>query len=129
MPIEGFLIRLTAATGRQVRFGKLFFKRLYFANYDNLLFFCNPSKAAPPFPPQFQERPISENEEIRADKMPVVWATCPYRLNTDGEIQWLDSARTPEDAQWYDEKAQVEYERCVHMVHLMQIALDSSFVG
>ena len=116
VPVEGFLIRLTAATGRQVRFGKLFFKRLYFASHDNLLFFCSPSNATPPPPPQFQKRPASEDEEISTDEMPVMWASCPYRLNPEGNIQWLESARTAQETQWYDEKAHVEYDRCVAMV-------------
>jgi hypothetical protein len=123
VPIEGFLIRLTAATGRQVRFGKLFFKRLYFTSHDNLLFFCSPSKAAPPPPPQFQQRPTSEDEEISTNEMPVMWASCPYRLNPARKIQWLESAKTPDEAEWYDEKAQVEYDRCVKMVYSPLLAL------
>src|SRR5947207_5220225 len=108
VPVEGFLIRLTAATGRQTRFGKLVFKRLYFTSHDNLLFFCSPSKAAPPPPPKMHPVPSTEADDLEGtNDMPLMWATTPYRLK-DGKIQWLEEAKTPREVQWYDKKAQIE---------------------
>ena len=114
--MEGFLIRLTAANGRQARLGKLFYKRLYFTSHDNLLFFCSPAKAAPPPPPKTLQLPNTNNniEDISTD-MPLIWETTPYKLQ-DGQIQWLKDAKTPQDVTWYDEKAQIEHERCVQLV-------------
>ena len=123
VPVEGFLVRLTTATGRQTRFGKLFSKRLYFTSHDNLLFFCSPSNAVPPPPPKMYHLPNPQTEDVEAtDDMPLMWATTPYRLQ-DGNIQWLEDAKTPREVQWYDEKAQSEYERCVQLVSHLTIDL------
>jgi hypothetical protein len=123
VPVEGFLVRLTAATGRQTRFGKLFYKRLYFTSHDNLLFFCSPSDATPPPPPKMHHMRHSESEDLEAtNDMPLMWATTPYRLK-DGKIQWLEEAKTPMEVQWYDEKAQAEYKRCVQFVYPLTIDL------
>lgn len=117
IPVEGFLVRLTAATGRQVRFGKLFYKRLYFTSHDNLLFFCSPSEAAPPPPPKMHHMSNPDAEVGVTNDIPLMWATTPFRLK-DGKIQWLEECKTPREVQWYDEKAQIEYERCVQLVHI-----------
>jgi hypothetical protein len=117
VPIEGFLIRLTAANGRQARFGKLFYKRLYFTSHDNLLFYCSPAKAAPPPRPKMLQIPNSETDSDETKDMPLIWASTPYKLK-EGGIQWLEDSRSPREVQWYDEKAQIEYERCVQLVYL-----------
>ena len=115
VPVEGFLVRLTAASGRQARFGKLFYKRLYFTSHDNLLFFCSPANAAPPPPPKIYQVPDRESPIEETNELPILWANTPYRLK-DGKIQWLEEAKSPREAGWYDEKAQIEHERCVQLV-------------
>lgn len=117
VPVEGFLVRLTAANGRQARFGKLFYKRLYFTSHDNLLFYCSPAKAAPPPPPKMLQMPNSDGTTTEeTNDMPLIWASTPYKLN-EGNIQWLENSKSPREVQWYDEKAQIEYERCVQLVY------------
>jgi hypothetical protein len=115
VPVEGFLVRLTAASGRQARFGKLFYKRLYFTSHDNLLFFCTPAKAAPPLPPKLQNMHGPESAVEETNDLPLMWATTPYRLK-DGKVRWLEEAKSPREASWYDEKAHIEHERCVQLV-------------
>ena len=67
--------------------------------------------------------PNSESEDLETtNDMPLMWATTPYRLK-DGKIQWLEEAKSPKELQWYDEKAQIEYERCVQLVNLITIDL------
>ena len=56
-----------------------------------------------------------EAETDETNDTPLVWATAPYQLK-DGKIQWLEESKTPKEVQWYDEKAQIEYERCVQLV-------------
>src|SRR5271156_4440984 len=112
VPVEGFLVRLTAASGRHSRFGKLFYKRLYFTSHDNLLFFCSPAKAAPPPPPKIHNMPNPESAVEDTNDLPLMWANTPYRLK-EGKIQWFEEAKSPREVGWYDEKAQIEHERCV----------------
>lgn len=110
------MVRLTAANGRKAPLGKLFYKRLYFTSHDNLLFFCTPVKAVPPTPSKIHETPDQDPESSRgANDIPLIWANTPYRLE-DGMIQWLESAKSPSEVRWHDEKARIEYERCVQMV-------------
>ena len=117
--MEGFLVRLTSASGRQARFGKLSYQKLYFTSHDNLLFFCSPSKAIIPPPPNFRYSPNSGAAlQEETGNMPIIWASTPYILK-DSKIQWLEEAKTPAEAQWYDEQARSEYERCVHLVYLL----------
>jgi hypothetical protein len=67
--------------------------------------------------------PNSESEDLEAtSEMPLMWATTPYCLK-DGKIQWLEEAKTPREVQWYDQKAQIEYERCVQLVTPLTIDL------
>jgi hypothetical protein len=47
-PVEGFLIRLTSQKGNDQKFGKLFYKRLYFSTQNNYLLFLRPAKAKCP---------------------------------------------------------------------------------
>jgi hypothetical protein len=70
----------------------------------------------PPPPPKMHQMPTAEDsEEEESNEIPLMWTTTPYRLR-DGQIQWLEDAKSPREVQWYDEKAQIEYERCVHLV-------------
>jgi Pleckstrin homology domain len=91
-PVEGFLIRLTSAKGRQQRLGKLFFKRLYFTTHDRYLTYTRPAQALPPPPPQL---PMQSGSKIPSsnqitEKIPIVFNVKPYALS-DGEITWLKS--------------------------------------
>ena len=117
IPVEGILICLTAASGTHARFGRLSYQKLYITSHDNLLFFCSPTKAIPPLPlnVQYDTTPATESPEETPD-MPTLWMSAPYKLK-DGKIQWLEEAKSPGEASWYDKKAQTEYERCVHLVH------------
>ena len=106
-PVEGFLIRLTSQRGRVQRFGKMFFKRLYFASHNEFLFFCRPAKALPPPPPKL---PVTKGAKIPSasqivDKTPLIYAVNPFPLN-DGQLSWLKdgaSAREKHDQDAYDE--------------------------
>ncbi|KAA6414101.1 MAG: hypothetical protein FRX48_02463 [Lasallia pustulata] len=106
-PVEGFLIRLTSQRGRVQRFGKMFFKRLYFASHNEFLFFCRPAKALPPPPPKL---PVTKGAKIPSasqivDKTPLIYAVNPFPLN-DGQLSWLKegpSARGKHDQDAYDE--------------------------
>ena len=106
-PVEGFLIRLTSQRGRVQRFGKMFFKRLYFASHNEFLFFCRPAKALPPPPPKL---PVTKGAKIPSasqivDKTPLVYAVNPFPLN-DGQLSWLkdgNSAREKHDQDAYNE--------------------------
>jgi hypothetical protein len=115
VPIEGFLVRLTSANGKQARFGKLFYKRLYFTSHDHLLFYCSPAKAAPPPPPKFHIMTDPESPEPDTNDMPVMWSATPYKLH-HGKIQWLEDAKSQRQVEWYDAKAQIEHERCIQLV-------------
>jgi hypothetical protein len=61
--------------------------------------------------------PNSETESDETKDMPLIWASTPYKLK-EGGIQWLEDSRSPREVQWYDEKAQIEFERCVQLVYL-----------
>lgn len=106
-PVEGFLIRLTSQRGREQRFGKMFFKRLYFASHNEFLFFCRPSRALPPPPPKL---PVTKGAQIPSasqivDKTPLIYAVDPFPLQ-DGQLGWLKdgpSAREKHDQDAYDE--------------------------
>ncbi|KAK5412467.1 hypothetical protein LTR06_005437 [Exophiala xenobiotica] len=91
-PIEGFLVRLTSQKGVQQRFGKAFFKRLYFSTHNQFLMFNRPAKATPPHPPRLATiggRDIPSSNEI-IEKTPMMFDVEPYKLK-DGEVSWLTS--------------------------------------
>ena len=112
-PIEGFLIRLTSQKGHDQKFGKLFFKRLYFTTHSNYLLFLRPAKAQPPPPPKM---PMKENSKIPsskqiAEKIPLIYAVNPFPL-LDGNIAWLANDSTnAADRQRHDQDAHDEAER------------------
>ncbi|KAI9715562.1 MAG: hypothetical protein M1812_005866 [Candelaria pacifica] len=115
-PVEGFLIRLTSQRGRDQRFGKLFFKRLYFATHNQYLCFCKPAKALPPPPPKL---PMSQNSRIPTanqiiEKTPLIYAVKPYELN-DGEIAWLEGG-TSATREMHDQDAYEEAERKINTI-------------
>lgn len=91
-PIEGFLIRLTSQKGVQQRFGKAFFKRLYFSTHDQFLIFNRPAKATPPHPPRLTTiggNNIPSAHEI-AEKTPLMFDVEPFKVR-GGDISWLAS--------------------------------------
>ncbi len=91
-PVEGYLIRLTSQRGRMQRFGKMYFKRLYFTTHNQFLCYCRPAKAVPPPPPQM---PLSQNSKIPSasqiiDKAPLIFAINPFPVK-EGQIEWLNN--------------------------------------
>ncbi|THY58343.1 hypothetical protein D6C99_02237 [Aureobasidium pullulans] len=112
-PVEGFLIRLTSQKGNEQKFGKLFYKRLYFSTQNNYLLFLRPAKAKPPPPPKM---PMKENSNIPsakqiAEKIPLIYAVNPFPLLGD-TVAWLaGSANDAEDRKRHDRDAYDEAER------------------
>lgn len=89
-PVEGFLIRLTSAKGRQERRGRFFQKRLYFMMHDQFLCFCRPSRASPPVLPTPLDRGVAQCTPVEMAKgMPLIYSVTPYLLNQQGDIEWL----------------------------------------
>lgn len=110
-PLEGFLIRLTSQRGRVQRFGKMFFKRLYFFTHNQFLCYCRPAKALPPSPPKAslgKASKIPTATEI-TDQTPLVYAVNPFPIR-NGEIEWLRKGAATTIAR-ADEEAFVEAER------------------
>ncbi len=110
-PVEGFLIRLTSQRGRDQRFGKMFFKRLYFSSHNQFFCFCRPAKALPPPPPKL---PMKEGSKIPSasqivDKIPLIYAINPYPTDK-GRVTWLKSG-SPESREKHDLDAYDESER------------------
>ena len=93
-PIEGFLIRLTSQKGVHQRFGKTFFKRLYFLTNNQFLIFNRPAKSTPPHPPRLATisgRNIPSSHEI-VKATPMMFEVDPYSLSdTQSEVSWLES--------------------------------------
>ncbi|KAI9819332.1 MAG: hypothetical protein M1832_004037 [Thelocarpon impressellum] len=114
-PVEGFLIRLTSQRGRHQRFGRMFYKRLYFYTHDQFLCFCRPARALPPPPPKMPmhrgkdgtDPKVPRAEQI-SGKMPLIYELSPYDVR-DGTISWLRPGRSTQaeverrDADAYDE--------------------------
>lgn len=110
-PLEGFLIRLTSQRGRVQRFGKMFFKRLYFFTHNQFLCYCRPAKALPPPPPKTslgKASKIPTPTEI-TDQTPLIYAVNPFPVR-NGEIEWLRKGAATTIAR-ADDEAFVEAER------------------
>lgn len=113
-PIEGFLVRLTSQKGHVRRFGKMFFKRLYFSTHDQYLCYCRPALALPPPPPTLnitKDFKVPSAQEI-ISQTPVIFSVNPYPIN-QGEIDWLRHG-TSQSKQKHDLEAYKEAERKVH---------------
>lgn len=112
-PVEGFLIRLTSQKGNDQKFGKLFYKRLYFTTHNNCLMFLRPAKAQPPPPPKM---PMKDNSKIPsasqiAEKIPLIYAVNPFPM-LDGTVAWLaGTANDVADRKKHDQDAHDEAER------------------
>ena len=110
-PVEGFLIRLTSQRGRDQRFGKMYFKRLYFYSHNQHLYFCRPAKALPPPPPKLPMTPGSKIPSASqiVDKIPLIYAVNPYPVD-HGQLTWGVSG-TQESKEKHDLDAHDETER------------------
>lgn len=111
LPLEGFLIRLTSQRGMHQRFGKMFFKRLYFTTQNHFLVFCRPARTSPPHPPRLAtisgENVPSASEIV--EKTPLMFNIEPYPLE-DGQIKWLKSGNKSYVAR-HDREAYEEQQR------------------
>ncbi|KAI9681594.1 MAG: hypothetical protein M1829_000791 [Trizodia sp. TS-e1964] len=114
IPIEGFLIRLTSLKGRNQRFGRNFYKRLYYSTHNQFLCYCRPARGLPPPPPRLSfgngSRPPS-SRHITND-IPVIYDVDPYPLDEDKEISWMRS-NNQATLEKYDREAYTETERRV----------------
>lgn len=115
-PVEGFLIRLTSQKGSDQKFGKLFYKRLYFTTHNHYLLFLRPAKAAPPPPPKM---PMTENSKIPstkqiAEKIPLMYGVNPFAMH-DNTISWLSQKDAdPAEVRLHDRDALDEADRNVY---------------
>ena len=90
VPVEGFLVRLTSQKGRGRRFGKTFFKKLYFSTHDQFLCFTTPAKAIPPKSPKLPRATgagLPSASEI-VEKTPLIFGINPFPVQ-NGKIAWL----------------------------------------
>lgn len=112
-PLEGFLVRLTSQKGHVRRFGKMFFKRLYFSTNDQYLCYCRPALALPPPPPKLNLTKDLKIPSVRQiiNHTPVIFSVNPYPVS-QGEIEWLRYGRS-EIKQKHDAGAYKEAERKV----------------
>lgn len=113
-PLEGFLVRLSSQKSEEQRFGKLFFKKLYFSTHSQFLVFNRPGFADPPPPPKLPMRTdfkVPTSHEI-AEAIPLIYAVNPYALE-DNRVTWLASTN-PEalsNARTHDRDAADEHTR------------------
>lgn len=111
--VEGFLVRLSSQKGEEQRFGKLFFKKLYFSTHSQFLVFNRPGTADPPPPPKLPMRTdnkIPTSHEI-AEAIPLIFAVNPFPLESDGITHTWLSDKNPESLQTHDRDAADEHHR------------------
>ena len=115
-PVEGFLVRQTSQKGTHKRFGKTFFKRLYFSTHNNFLCFSEPGRAFPPKPPELHETDEAGLPRVSdiAKLVPLVYSVEPYPLK-DGNIAWL-SDNNLKRKQIHDQLAYEESERSLKLL-------------
>ncbi|KAA8895533.1 Pleckstrin homology domain-containing protein [Sphaerosporella brunnea] len=113
-PVEGFLVRLTSARGRGERLGRKFQKKQYWATHDQYLCYCRPGRAQPPPPPPPSSTP---------DGTPLIYGVAPYKLDENGEIEWLTNP-TPGPVEKKDEEAYLEAERKVNLMLMAEGFVD-----
>ncbi|KAF2719292.1 hypothetical protein K431DRAFT_286881 [Polychaeton citri CBS 116435] len=120
-PIEGFLIRLTSQHGHNKQYGKMLFKRLYFASQSQFLLFMRPAKARPPPPPKMPQRTdhgdVPSSKKIEA-ATPLSYEVDPYPLDADGKISWWDEEgiKPASDTEAHDQQAADEAQRNIDML-------------
>lgn len=120
VPMEGFLVRLTSQQGRITRYGKMFYKRLYFATHNQYLCYCRPAKALPPPPPKLilgSGSKIPSAQHI-VNHTPLIYAVDPYPI-TEGVIDWLKTG-TSATKRKHDRAAYKEAERTVNTLLLAE---------
>ena len=114
-PVEGFLVRQTSQKGTHKRFGKTFFKRLYFSTHNNFLCFSQPGKVLPPKPTELLEmnrEGLPQASEI-AKMVPLVYQVDPYPFQ-DGHIPWLADSFNRKKSR--DQLAYEESERSLRLL-------------
>ena len=129
-PVEGFLIRLTSQKGHVRRFGKMYFKRLYFASHNQYLCYCRPAKALPPPPPRSAS---SNNVKVPSaseivEKTPLIFAINPFPVQ-DGQIEWLRQTaamKKQQDADAYKEAERnietlLQAEGYINLSHVLRV--------
>lgn len=115
-PIEGFLVRQTSQKGRGKRFGKTFFKRLYFSTHNHFLCFSTPGKALPPKPPELlktAEGSLPQAAEI-AKQIPLIYSVDPFPIH-DGQISWTSESNSKRK-KLFDQLAYEESERSIRLL-------------
>jgi len=112
-PVEGFLIRLTSQTGKHQRLGRFFFKRLYFATFDQYLFFTRPGLAEPPSPPEKPQSDGRRNTQSLSDQIPIIYAVNPYPAE-NGQLKWASGSA--KSIQTHDATATNEARRKMDLV-------------
>lgn len=113
-PIEGFLIRLTSQKGQVKRYGKMFYKRLYFSTHNEFLCYTRPAKALPPPPPKLTlsgDNRIPSAHQI-VNRTPLIYPIDPYPTS-QGKISWLRHG-SPQSKERHDSEAYKEAERKVN---------------
>ena len=130
-PIEGFLIRLTTQKGRSQRFGKMFFKRLYFTTHNHYLCYCRPAKAMPPPPPTLaldERRNIPSATQI-VEHTPLIYAVNPFPLK-DSAVEWLqhkaDGPKHRHDHEAFQESERkvntmLQAEGYINLIHVARV--------
>lgn len=120
VPMEGFLVRLTSQQGRITRYGKMFYKRLYFATHNQYLCYCRPAKALPPPPPKLSLGSGSKIPSAQhiVNHTPLIYAVDPYPITEDA-IDWLNTG-TSATKQKHDQAAYNEAERTVNTLLLAE---------
>ncbi|KAI9726724.1 MAG: hypothetical protein M1834_008659 [Cirrosporium novae-zelandiae] len=110
-PLEGFLVRLTSQKGVRHRFGKMFYKRLYFSTNNEYLCFSRPARATPPPPPDL---PTELGDEVPSaveisKSTPLIYAVRPF-LPQNNKIPWLQNGSVA-SIRKHDKRAADEAER------------------
>lgn len=109
-PIEGFLSRLTTASGNEVHYLRTFYKVLYFSTFDNLLFFGKYYRGIPPVTTSQVEEDVNEH--------------CSYILNEMNHVEWLNSS----DFKQKDQKCLEEFLRRTMHVNKADSVIDLTLV-
>lgn len=135
-PVEGFLVRQTSQKGTHKRFGKTFFKRLYFSTHNHFLCFSEPGKALPPKPQELlgtEPSGLPRASEI-AKMVPLIYNIDPFPLE-EGRVRWLSNAHVKQkrhhDQLAYEEKERslnlmLEAEGYINLCHAVQIRRSKS---
>ncbi|OWB75884.1 hypothetical protein B5S32_g31 [[Candida] boidinii] len=123
--IEGFLTRLTNASGKLTsHMGRHYYKVCYFHSVDNLLFFSPFYKAVPPFVESTTDILSSSGFVYDRKKLldmvpkrPLLFKNSRFPLDESGtHIEWLKPGLTTGEFNYYENEALNEAERKTSMV-------------